>query len=47
MSKVFITGGAGFIGSQIARELLKEKDEILLYDAFLNFISPLDSNYEE
>ena len=46
MSKVFITGGAGFIGSQIARELLKEKDEILLYDAFLNFISPLDSNYE-
>lgn len=46
MSKVFLTGGAGFIGSYITKELLKEKDEILIHDAFLNFIDPLESNYD-
>lgn len=46
MSKVFITGGAGFIGASVAKMLIKDKDEVLLHDAFLNFIDPLESNYE-
>lgn len=45
MSRVFITGGLGFIGSAIAKELIKQKDEVLLHDAFLNFIDPTESNY--
>jgi nucleoside-diphosphate-sugar epimerase len=47
MSKVFITGGAGFIGANVARELLTHGDELLLHDAFLNFIDPFESNYEK
>ena len=46
MTKVFMTGGAGFIGAQVARELLQEKDEVVLHDAFVNFIDPFESNYE-
>ena len=46
MSKVFVTGGAGFIGSYIARELLKDKEDVVIHDAFLNYISPFTSNYE-
>ena len=41
-----VTGGTGFIGVAIAKELLKDNYEILLYDTFLNFIDPTESNYE-
>jgi len=42
--KVLITGGAGFIGSYIARKLIEQKDEVVIHDAFLNYVSPFDSN---
>lgn len=45
MAKVFITGGAGFIGYYITKELLERGDEVIIYDAFLNYISPFESNY--
>lgn len=32
---VFVTGGAGFIGSTLTRELLKEKANVIVYDNFL------------
>lgn len=35
IKKVLITGGAGFIGSNIARELLKDGFEITILDSFL------------
>ena len=35
MNKVLITGGAGFIGSNVARKLLKEGFEITILDNFL------------
>ena len=46
MAKFFIIGGCGFVGSHISRRLLSEGDEVVCFDAFLNFIDPLKSNYE-
>ena len=43
MSKVFITGGAGFIGSYVCRKLLEMGHEVIVYDAFIHYISPLKS----
>ena len=46
IKKVFITGGCGFIGSYLARELLKQGFELMLFDAFLNYIDPFTSNHQ-
>lgn len=45
MAKIFITGGAGFIGYFITKELLERGNEVTIYDNFLNYISPLESHY--
>ena len=45
--KVFLCGGAGFIGAEISRQLLKIGHEVIIYDAFLDFIGPLHSNYQQ
>lgn len=45
MSKTLITGGAGFIGYFITKELLEKGHEVIIYDAFLNYVSPLKSRY--
>ena len=45
IKKVFITGGCGFVGSYLAKNLLQKGYDLLLYDAFLNYISPFVSNY--
>jgi len=47
MSKVFITGGAGFIGSYVCRKLLGMGHEVIVYDAFIQYISPLKSILKE
>ncbi|MGD0091251.1 MAG: NAD(P)-dependent oxidoreductase [Planctomycetota bacterium] len=46
IKKVFITGGCGFIGSYLARKLLNQGFELLLFDAFMNYIDPFESNYQ-
>jgi UDP-glucose 4-epimerase len=46
IKKVFITGGCGFVGSYLSRVLLGQGMELLLYDAFMNFIDPFTSNYQ-
>ncbi|MBF0368091.1 MAG: NAD-dependent epimerase/dehydratase family protein [Magnetococcales bacterium] len=40
--KVFITGGAGFVGCAVSRHLLDLGHEVALYDSFLNYVFPLD-----
>ncbi len=47
MTKYFITGGAGFIGSAIARQLVDDGEEVVVYDSFVQYISPLESNYQK
>jgi len=39
MKKVFITGGAGFIGSHVVREFLKAGFKVKIYDAFRQFLT--------
>jgi UDP-glucose 4-epimerase len=43
MSRVLLTGGAGFIGSSICRKLLELGHEVVIYDAFVHYISPFKS----
>jgi len=45
MKKVMIVGGAGFIGSHIAKELLTLGHDVLIYDSFMSFVSPTESHY--
>lgn len=47
MAKVFLTGGAGLIGYNISKRLLKEGHEVIIYDAFINYLSPKQSHYHE
>jgi len=42
--QIMVTGGAGFIGSTLVRELLKEKARVLVYD---NFVSGDRANLKE
>lgn len=46
MKKVFLIGGAGFIGSNIAKLLVKDGWEVIIYDLFLSFIDPFVSDYD-
>ncbi len=43
--RFLLTGGAGFIGSYITRELLAAGDEVILYDAFINYVSSFENTY--
>ena len=45
--KILLVGGSGFIGSFICRDLLKKGYEPIVYDAFINYISPLKSAYQQ
>jgi nucleoside-diphosphate-sugar epimerase len=45
--KVLITGGAGFIGYYITKELISSGDEVIIYDSFLNYIDPAQSKYQD
>lgn len=42
MKRIFLTGGAGFIGCHIARQLLAEGHEVAVYDSFINYVFPLN-----
>ena len=40
MSKILITGGAGFIGSHVAKALLERGDEVVIIDNFNSYYDP-------
>ena len=40
MARILVTGGAGFIGSQVARALLARGDEVWILDNFNDFYDP-------
>ena len=42
MSKIFITGGIGFIGSFVAKRLLEIGHEVIIYDSFVNYVYPME-----
>jgi nucleoside-diphosphate-sugar epimerase len=43
---ILITGGAGFVGSYISKQLLNEGHQSIVYDAFISFLDPFKSNYQ-
>jgi len=45
IKKVLITGGAGFIGYYLTKELVKRGVDVVIYDSFMNYIPPLESRY--
>lgn len=47
MSKVFITGGTGLIGSHLAKALVGQGHDVVLYDAFMSFVPFVQSRYQE
>lgn len=49
MITYFITGGAGFIGSSLARELLKKGNKVISIDNFCDFYNPVikENNIKE
>lgn len=44
--RVLVTGGAGFIGSQIVRLLRERNIDVIVYDSFTQYTSPLGSTYQ-
>ena len=42
MSRIFLTGGAGFIGCHVTSELLALGHEVAVYDSFVNYVYPLN-----
>jgi nucleoside-diphosphate-sugar epimerase len=43
--RIFLTGGAGLIGSNIAKQLVTQGHDVMLYDSFTAFMSPFQVNY--
>jgi len=39
LSKILLTGGAGFIGYFVTKELLKRGCEVVIYDAFVSYVT--------
>lgn len=40
MSKVFITGGAGFVGSRVAKRFVDQGDQVYIFDTFKQYLLP-------
>ena len=45
MARVMVTGGAGFIGCHVIKELIPLGHEIALYDSFLHYAYPLEFSH--
>lgn len=47
MDKVLLVGGAGLIGSQLAKTFLNHGDDIYIMDRFIQFTSPFKNEYNK
>ncbi len=50
MQTVFINGGAGLIGTEVARKLINNNYKVVIFDSFTSYVSPLKNkvkNYLE
>jgi len=47
MTKILITGGAGLIGSYVVRKLVELGHQPIVFDSFVQYVSPLKSNYQK
>jgi nucleoside-diphosphate-sugar epimerase len=47
LNNILVTGGAGFIGSHLCMRLLKKNYKPVVYDAFVQYISPFESSYQK
>jgi nucleoside-diphosphate-sugar epimerase len=47
IKRVLITGGAGFIGSYVCKRLVQEGITPVVYDAFIQYVSPFESYYQK
>jgi nucleoside-diphosphate-sugar epimerase len=45
MKRIFLTGGAGFIGCHVVAELLAEGHEVAIYDSFVHYVFPLNRTH--
>lgn len=43
--KLLLTGGAGFIGSFLTRDLVERGHDVVTVDSFISYVSPLRRNY--
>lgn len=43
MQTVFINGGAGLIGAEVARKLVKRNYKVVIFDSFMHYVSPLEN----
>ena len=46
METILITGGAGFLGSHVARQLVAMGHRVVIYDSFVQYGSPLENAYQ-
>jgi len=42
MANVFLTGGAGFVGANVCKQLLAAGHTVAIFDQFVNYVYPLD-----
>ena len=47
MKIILVTGGAGFIGSYVCRSLIEGGYKVVVYDAFIQYVSPFESKYQQ
>jgi len=47
MSTALVTGGLGFVGSYLAKDLIKTKtvDKVVCLDNFINYVDVTDKNF--